>query len=210
MSGVIETCLYVDDLERASCFYEEQLGLRKMGADDRFCVFSVADRQVLLLFKRGATLQPIPTPGGMIPPPRRKRSSASGVFDRGFRTESMGKTCRSEGHLHRKPSPLAPGRPEPLFPRPRATLGRTAHTRLLAYLLKQRDRGQVAGDRLGNQARLALITCHLRRNTSFTLAGLLRRARGPEYTRTDRRQPARAILPTVQRRRVPRCGQTAW
>lgn len=68
MSGVIETCLYVDDLERASCFYEEQLGLRKMGADDRYCVFSVADRQVLLLFKRGATLQPIPTPAGMIPP----------------------------------------------------------------------------------------------------------------------------------------------
>lgn len=68
MSGVIETCMYVNDLERASRFYEEQLGLRKLGADDRFCVFSVADRQVLLLFKRGATLQPIPTPGGMIPP----------------------------------------------------------------------------------------------------------------------------------------------
>jgi catechol 2,3-dioxygenase-like lactoylglutathione lyase family enzyme len=58
----------VDDLERASRFYEERLGLRKLGADDRFCVFSVADRQVLLLFRRGATRQPTPTPGGMIPP----------------------------------------------------------------------------------------------------------------------------------------------
>ncbi len=68
ISGIIETCLYVDDLDRASCFYEEQLGLRKLAADDRFCVFSVADRHVLLLFKRGATLQPIPTPGGTVPP----------------------------------------------------------------------------------------------------------------------------------------------
>ena len=68
ISGVLETCLYVEDLERAARFYEALLGLKKLGADDRFCVFSVADRHVLLLFQRGATTQPIPTPGGNIPP----------------------------------------------------------------------------------------------------------------------------------------------
>ena len=68
MTGVIETCLYVDDLERAVRFYQERLQLRKLSSDDRFCVFSVADRHILLLFKRGATLEPIPTPGGTIPP----------------------------------------------------------------------------------------------------------------------------------------------
>ncbi len=68
VSGVLETCLYVEDLARAARFYEDLLGFRKLGVDDRFCVFSVADRHVLLLFQRGATTQPIPTPGGTIPP----------------------------------------------------------------------------------------------------------------------------------------------
>jgi len=68
VTGVIETCLYADDLERTARFYEEQLGLRRFEGDDRFRAFSVADRHVLLLFKRGATTRPIPTLGGVIPP----------------------------------------------------------------------------------------------------------------------------------------------
>ncbi len=68
VTGVLETCLYFDNLERGARFYEDMLGFRRLGGDDRFCVFSVADRQVLLLFKRGSTLEPIPTPGGNIPP----------------------------------------------------------------------------------------------------------------------------------------------
>ncbi len=68
VSGVLETCLYVDDLERAVCFYEDLFGLRKLEGDDRFCAFSVADRQILLLFHRGASTQPIPISGGTIPP----------------------------------------------------------------------------------------------------------------------------------------------
>jgi catechol 2,3-dioxygenase-like lactoylglutathione lyase family enzyme len=65
---VIETCLYVEDVERASIFYEEVLGLRRIAGDDRFRAYSVADKDVLLLFKRGATTQPLDFPGGMIPP----------------------------------------------------------------------------------------------------------------------------------------------
>jgi catechol 2,3-dioxygenase-like lactoylglutathione lyase family enzyme len=68
VTGVVETCLYVDDLERAARFYEEVCEFKKLIGDERFCALSVADRNVLLLFHKGATLEPIPTPGGAIPP----------------------------------------------------------------------------------------------------------------------------------------------
>jgi len=68
VNGVLETCLYFDDLERGARFYEDLLGFRKLDSDARFCVFSIADRHVLLLFKRGGTLEPIAMPGGIIPP----------------------------------------------------------------------------------------------------------------------------------------------
>jgi catechol 2,3-dioxygenase-like lactoylglutathione lyase family enzyme len=67
INGVVETCLYSDDLPRSVRFYQEQLGLRLLESGERLCVFSVADKQVLLIFRRGGTLQSIPTPGGMIP-----------------------------------------------------------------------------------------------------------------------------------------------
>lgn len=68
LTGVIETALYVDDIARASTFYENVLGLQQIGGDaDRLHAYSVADRSVLLLFKRGATAQDIQTPIGMIP-----------------------------------------------------------------------------------------------------------------------------------------------
>jgi catechol 2,3-dioxygenase-like lactoylglutathione lyase family enzyme len=68
VTGVVETCLYVDDLERAAHFYEDVCEFKKLIGDQRFCALSVADRNVLLLFRRGATLESIPTPGGSIPP----------------------------------------------------------------------------------------------------------------------------------------------
>ncbi len=68
LTGVIETALYVEDIDRAAHFYEEVLGLRRIEGDDRFRAYSVAERDVLLLFKRGATAQPIHLPVGIIPP----------------------------------------------------------------------------------------------------------------------------------------------
>jgi len=68
LTGIIETALYVDDLARASKFYEEILGLQRIGGeDDRLHAYGVADRSVLLLFKRGGTAQPAQTPLGLIP-----------------------------------------------------------------------------------------------------------------------------------------------
>jgi catechol 2,3-dioxygenase-like lactoylglutathione lyase family enzyme len=35
---------------------------------ERLCAFSVADKQVLLIFQSGGTSEPVRTPGGLIPP----------------------------------------------------------------------------------------------------------------------------------------------
>jgi catechol 2,3-dioxygenase-like lactoylglutathione lyase family enzyme len=68
LTGILETAIYVNDLEGSVRFYEAVLGLGSMSADDRICALNVADRQVLLLCKRGASTHPIPTAGGIIPP----------------------------------------------------------------------------------------------------------------------------------------------
>lgn len=69
LTGIIETALYVDDLERASKFYEGILGLQRIGGEQgRLHAYSVARRNVLLLFKRGATAEPVHSAIGVIPP----------------------------------------------------------------------------------------------------------------------------------------------
>ncbi len=70
INGVVETILYSDDLERATRFYRDVLGLTPMKGDgERFQALDTGANRVLLLFKRGGTLtaQPVPS-GGMIPP----------------------------------------------------------------------------------------------------------------------------------------------
>ena len=65
---VIETSLYVDDLERAAGFYDDVLELPRLNADQRFRAYDVGGRSVLLLFERGKTLETVHMPGGTIPP----------------------------------------------------------------------------------------------------------------------------------------------
>jgi catechol 2,3-dioxygenase-like lactoylglutathione lyase family enzyme len=68
LDRVLETSLYVDDLKRAARFYEEVLELRRLTADKRFRAYDVGGNSVLLLFRRGATLETVQMPGGTIPP----------------------------------------------------------------------------------------------------------------------------------------------
>ena len=68
VSGVLETSLYVDDIARSQAFYQRLFGFAVLFADDRLCALNVANRQVLLLFRKGGTTEPILTPGGIIPP----------------------------------------------------------------------------------------------------------------------------------------------
>jgi len=65
---VLETSLYVDDVARSIDFYQRLFGFEKLVADDRFCAMNVCDQQVLLLFRKRATLEPMVMPGGILPP----------------------------------------------------------------------------------------------------------------------------------------------
>jgi len=68
LTGVIETSLYVDDLDRASHFYENVFGVSRIEGDARFRAYSVGGRSVLLLFKRGASNTVTDLPFGQIGP----------------------------------------------------------------------------------------------------------------------------------------------
>jgi catechol 2,3-dioxygenase-like lactoylglutathione lyase family enzyme len=66
--GVLETVLYVDDFVRAGAFYQQVLGLASIYTDQRLQAYDVGGRGVLLLFRRGQSLQTVTLPGGTIPP----------------------------------------------------------------------------------------------------------------------------------------------
>jgi catechol 2,3-dioxygenase-like lactoylglutathione lyase family enzyme len=68
LGRILETALYVADLERASSFYSGVLGLPTIYSDHRMRAFDVNRNGVLLLFIEGGSLQPTQTPGGSIPP----------------------------------------------------------------------------------------------------------------------------------------------
>lgn len=67
LRGVLETSLYVDDLERSRSFYTSVFGFPVLVQDQRFCALDVSGQQVLLLFRKGEALNPVSTSGGTIP-----------------------------------------------------------------------------------------------------------------------------------------------
>ena len=66
--GILETALYVEDVQRAAEFYRRAFGFATLLESERLIALDVAGRSVLLLFKGGgATAAAYPTPGGVIP-----------------------------------------------------------------------------------------------------------------------------------------------
>jgi len=65
---ILETVLYVVDLERAAAFYIQIMGLPVIHEDDRMRAFDINGTGTLLLFIEGQSLEPIETPMGTIPP----------------------------------------------------------------------------------------------------------------------------------------------
>ncbi len=57
ITGILESCLYVEDLDRAARFYEEVLGLERMDVFEpqRLIPMIAPGPNLLLLFKRGAS-----------------------------------------------------------------------------------------------------------------------------------------------------------
>jgi catechol 2,3-dioxygenase-like lactoylglutathione lyase family enzyme len=68
VSGILETALYVDDLSRSAAFYRRLFGFETLLENERMVALNVADRNVLLLFLKGASTSPTVLPGGVIPP----------------------------------------------------------------------------------------------------------------------------------------------
>ena len=73
LDQIIESALYVDDLDRARKFYSEVLQLESLLDEDPLCAYDVGGQNVLLLFERGKSLETkvLPGPGlpnGEIPP----------------------------------------------------------------------------------------------------------------------------------------------
>jgi catechol 2,3-dioxygenase-like lactoylglutathione lyase family enzyme len=55
LTGVLETSLYVNDLENATDFYRRVLGFEPIDTGDRLRALRVTHRQILLLFKKKAS-----------------------------------------------------------------------------------------------------------------------------------------------------------
>lgn len=67
VNGILESALYVEDMDRSVGFYETVFGFRSLFRDHRICAMSVANKQVFLIFKKGASDKPARTPGGIVP-----------------------------------------------------------------------------------------------------------------------------------------------
>src|SRR5438477_11235255 len=68
VTGILETALHVEDVARSRAFYQNIFAFPVLEGDERFCALSVADHQVLLLFKKVGSTTPVVVPGGIIPP----------------------------------------------------------------------------------------------------------------------------------------------
>ena len=89
--AIVETAIYVDDLDAAEAFYRDVLGLGVIGREaGRHVFFRVGDG-VLLAFDPEATLK-----GGLLPP---HGASGPGHFALGVRAENLDEWRRRlEGH----------------------------------------------------------------------------------------------------------------
>ena len=68
VSGIIETALYVDDMQRSVTFYEQVFGLSTLLVSERLTALRVAPGQVLLIMRRGLSSEASVLPFGVIPP----------------------------------------------------------------------------------------------------------------------------------------------
>jgi catechol 2,3-dioxygenase-like lactoylglutathione lyase family enzyme len=67
LSHILETALYVADLDMSAGFYARILGAESFLRDQRMCALGIPGGAVLLLFVRGGSAAPSETPAGTIP-----------------------------------------------------------------------------------------------------------------------------------------------
>jgi catechol 2,3-dioxygenase-like lactoylglutathione lyase family enzyme len=67
IQGVVETAIAAADIEVSAKFYEDLFGFERMVNDPRICAMNVAPGHVFLIFQRGASVNPVQLPGGLVP-----------------------------------------------------------------------------------------------------------------------------------------------
>ena len=66
VASTLETALYVEDLERSVAFYQSLFEFSLILSEKRLAALRVADRNVLLLFKRGGSSNPSAAGGNLL------------------------------------------------------------------------------------------------------------------------------------------------
>ncbi len=138
LNRILETAVYVDDVERARRFYEEVMGLKPLLADRRLTAYDIGGQGVLLVFRRGASMKS----GGVAGRQHHSGARWRGTAASGFR-HRRGSACRLGGEAQgprgrdRRPRRVAARRQEHLFPRSGWPPHRACHPRALAGLLKK-------------------------------------------------------------------------
>ncbi len=64
---MLEFGLYVKDVSRAADFYHHLFGFPVLLSKERIAALDVEGKQILLLFKHGASREPVNMPGGLLP-----------------------------------------------------------------------------------------------------------------------------------------------
>ncbi|WP_448951537.1 VOC family protein [Labrys neptuniae] len=67
LDRILETAIYVEDLDRSAHFYETVLDLAPLLKMDRLYAYDVGGKNVLLVFKRGASSDDMTSAIGTIP-----------------------------------------------------------------------------------------------------------------------------------------------
>lgn len=66
--GIVEFGIYVEDVGRSAQFYRGLFAFPTHVSDEHFCALRVTEHQLLLLFQKRCTLEPLSVEGGVIPP----------------------------------------------------------------------------------------------------------------------------------------------
>jgi catechol 2,3-dioxygenase-like lactoylglutathione lyase family enzyme len=67
LAGILETSLYVADLQQSIAFYQKVFCFEVLYSDHRMCAMAVRAGQVLLLFLKGASAKGSQASGGFVP-----------------------------------------------------------------------------------------------------------------------------------------------
>ncbi|GGW45490.1 VOC family protein [Arenibacter certesii] len=68
VKGVLETALYVSNLQVSIDFYKAIFNIDILIENQSFCALNIFNKQVLLLFQKGSASQGSSSSGGIIPP----------------------------------------------------------------------------------------------------------------------------------------------